>query len=139
MSNDFGPELKIYEITHRTTGDKIYQVALSAEDAYQRSGRIPADCFITEQKPRRKPVPDTATLILYRIPCEVCPYQYATCDKPEHAECPIQTNVPDFKEWLKRAAEAHLCPHVGIALHKTDYNLHQKWVSLEQALKELSS
>lgn len=139
MSQNNTEKLRIYKITHRTTGARLYQVASNAEDALSLANRIPADCFIVELKPRRMPVPDHETIVLYKIPCDVCPYQYAVCDKPEDVECPTRYDIPDLKEWLKRASEAHLCPHVGIELYKIDYNLHQKWVPLEQAIRELSA
>jgi hypothetical protein len=131
-------ELKIYEITNRTTGKKHYSVSDNAQDACKQAGWSIGDCFVHEQKPRRKPVPDHEPLLLVKIPCRVCSYQYAQCANPPGEQCPCRPDTPDLNEWLKQVAKAHLCPHVGKKLAKVDYDLGQKWETIEQAIKDLS-
>ena len=131
-------ELKIYEITNRTTGEKHYVVSDNAQDACQQAGWLIGDCFVFEQKPRRRPMSHPEPLTLYKIPCRVCFYQYGECVNPPGEQCPCRPDSPDLNEWLKQVAKAHLCPHVGEQLKSQDYDLAQKWVTIEQAIKELS-
>lgn len=138
MSETGDQELKIYEIINQTTGEKSYQPATTAQDACKQAGWLIGDCYVNEQKPRRKPVPDHDTLILVKIPCQVCPFQYAECKKPAEAECLCQPNSPELQEWLKQISQAHLCDYAGRELTKKDYNLGQKWLPIEDAIKELS-
>jgi len=138
MSNNEHQELKIYEVNHRTTGDKSYQAARTAEDACKQAGWLIGDCFIVEQPPRRKPVPDHDTMLLVKIPCLTCPFQYAECRKPIAEKCPTQPSAPELQDWLKQAAQAHLCDYVGESLTKKDHNLGQKWLPIAEAIKELT-
>ena len=131
-------KLKIYEITNRTTGEKHYLVSDNAQDACKQAGWLIGDCFIVEQKPSRKPSSDNHTHLLVKIPCRLCSYQYAECVSPPGEQCPCRPDTPDLNEWLKQVAKAHLCPHVGEQLEKQDYDLSQKWVTIEQAINELS-
>lgn len=132
-------ELQIYEVIHRETGVKSYQAATTAEDACKQAGWLIGDCFVVPQKPRRKPVPDHEPLCLVKIPCLVCPYQYAECIKPEDEVCPTQREAPELPEWLKQASQAHLCTFIGVSLAKIDHRLYQKWIPIEDAVKELSA
>ena len=138
MSQDLDIGLKIYKVTNRTTGEKSYQPATNAEDACKQAGWIIGDCYVNPQKPRYKPVPDHEGLTLVKVPCQICPYQYGECKKPTTEECPTQPTAPELQEWLKQAAQAHLCPYQGQDLNKKDYKLSQKWVTIEQAIKELA-
>jgi len=137
MSKDNGNELKIYEIINQTTGEKSFQPATNAEDACKQAGWLIGDCFVRAEKPRIKPVPDHDSLVLVHIPCETCPFQYAECRKPATEDCPTRPSAPELQNWLKQAAEAHLCNYYGQELSKTDYQLGQKWLPMEQAIKEL--
>lgn len=137
MSETETQELKIYEVTHRVTGQKHYAVSDNADNACKQAGWLIGDCFIVEQKPKRKPIGDNHSALLVKIPCQVCPFQYAECRKPAEADCPTQPNAPELQEWLKQAAQAHLCDYYGQELSQTDYHLNQKWVPMEQAIKEL--
>ncbi len=131
-------ELKIYEVHNRDTGQKHYSVATNTEDACKLIGWQIGDCFVSEVKPQRKARGDNHSALLVKIPCQVCPFQYAECRKPTKEKCPVHPNAPDWKEWLKQAAEAHLCQYYGQELSNNDYHLGQKWLPMEQAIEELS-
>ena len=137
MSNQSDTKLKIYEVTNRATGDKSYQPATNAEDACRQAGWQIGDCFVNEQRPRRKPFLHHDPLALVKIPCHTCPFQYAECRKPSAEECLVQHDAPDVTEWFKQVCQARLCPHVGCVLTKKDYNLSQKWLPEAQAIEEL--
>jgi len=138
MSETETQELKVYEITHRTTGEKSFQAARTADNACEQAGWLIGDCFVVEQKPRVKPIPRHDPSVSYKVPCLTCPFQYAECRKPDDTECPTRPQAPELQEWLKQAAEAHLCPHVGVVLSKKDYQFQQKWLPIAEALEELS-
>jgi len=131
-------ELKIYEVHNRNTGQKHYSVATNAEDACKLIGLQTGDCFVSEVKPQRKARGDNHSALMVKIPCLVCPFQYADCRKPFTEQCPVQPNAPELKDWLKQAAKAHLCQYYGQELSNNDYHLGQKWLPLEQAIEELS-
>ncbi len=137
MSNNADHELKIYEVTNRDTGEKHFAASYSAEEACKQAGWLIGDCFIREEKPKRKARGDDHSALLVKIPCQVCPFQYAECKKPAEAECPVQPNAPELNEWLKQAAQAHLCDYYGQELSETDYHLNQKWLPMEKAIEEL--
>ncbi|MBA7570441.1 hypothetical protein ES708_12191 [subsurface metagenome] len=138
MSSPQDAELQIYEVTNKLTGEKRYQPATNAEDACKQTGWLIADCFAIEAKPQRKPRRDDHSAMLIKIPCETCPFQYGECKKLPEADCPVRPAIPELQEWLKRTAEAHLCPYVGKELTKKDYQLKQKWVTIEEAIDELA-
>jgi len=139
MTDNREQELKIYEVTHRETGEKSYQAATNAQDACKQAGWLIGDCFVVAQKPRHRRKDKHETQPLVKVSCEVCPYQYAECRKPSNVGCPTRPSAPDFNEWTKQALKAHLCPYVGQALTRKDYFSHEKWVSVEEAVKELSA
>jgi len=138
MSENETQELKIYEVTNRNTGEKRYAVGVNQQDCCRQIGWLIGDCFIRAEKPRRKPTGDDHSALMVKIPCQVCPFQYADCRKPAEAECPAQPNAPDLHEWLKQASQAHLCGYYGQELSKTDHQLSQKWLPMEQAIEELA-
>lgn len=138
MTSKNDQEPQIYEVTHRLTGEKRYQAATNAEDACKQACWLIGDCFAITQKPRYKPVPDHAPLVLVKLPCEVCPFQYAECLRPPDQDCPAQPNTPELNEWLKQAAQAHLCQYGGDELVRTDYEKGQKWVPIKDAIKLLA-
>ncbi len=137
MNNHPGTELKIYELTNKDTGEKHIAASYNAQDACKQAGWLFDDCFIVEQKPLSREVKDHKRQLLYKVPCQVCPFQYAECRRPAHRECPVQPNAPDLHEWKKRAIQAHLCDYYGQDLSKKDYHSNQKWIPLEQAIEEL--
>ena len=131
-------EITIYRVVHRPSGEVSHQAATTNEEACKQAGWDIEDCFVTTAIQRYKPVPDHDSLILVKIPCQVCPYQWAECKKLPAEVCPCQHQIPDLKEWLTEITKSHLCPFVGESLAKTDYRLFQKWVTIAQAIKELS-
>lgn len=132
-------DLQIYEVTNKNTGQKSYQAAPTAQDACTQAGWMIGDCFTLYQKPRHKPIPNHQSILLVKIPCNTCPYQFAECLKPDNDECPTKTETQDLDDWRQQAARAYLCTHTGKKLAKTDYHLGQKWVTMEQAIKELTA
>ena len=129
---------QIYEVTNRETGEKSFQPATTAEKACKQAGWLVENCFTALAIERWKPVPDHDPVHLIRIPCQVCPYQWAECKKGEQDECPCRREMPDLNEWLAEITKSHLCEFIGQALAKTDYRQWQKWVLIAQAIKELS-
>jgi len=138
MNTTENTELKVYEVTHKLTGEKRFEAAIDAEDACKQAGWLIADCFAMAQKPRHHPVPDQETMLLVAIPCQTCSFQYAECRKPPDKDCPCRPNTPDLKQWLAEAATAHLCDFVGKVLTIKDYNLQRKWLPMDKAIAELS-
>ncbi|MBA7624109.1 hypothetical protein ES703_31513 [subsurface metagenome] len=137
MSTNEAPELKIYELTNRNTGERHLQVNLGQPKVCSRPGWLIGDCFVREVKPQRKARGDDHSALMVKLPCQVCPFQYAECRKPAQAECPTQPNTPDLTEWLRQAALAHLCDYCGQSLSKNDYHLGQKWLPMGKAIEEL--
>jgi len=138
MSDNGHQGLKIYVVTNKVTGQKHHSVSDNAQDACKQADWPIGDCFVVEQKPQRKAGKDEQTGLLVKIPCQVCPFQYAECKKPAESDCPVQPNAPELTEWLKQAAQAHLCDYYGQELSHTDYQLGQKWLPMEKAIEELS-
>ncbi|MBA7589055.1 hypothetical protein ES708_31129 [subsurface metagenome] len=130
-------ELEIYEITNRSTGEKHFAASYSAEEACKQAGWLIGNCFVREVKPQRKARKDDHSAMLVKIPCEVCPFQYAECRKPAKEDCPTRPSAPELQNWLKQAAESHLCDYVGQELSQTDYHLNRKWLPMQQAIEEL--
>lgn len=138
MSSNVESNLRIYEVSNRITGEKSYQAAKTTEDACKQTGWHIGDCFVNTQKPRHHHKDKGESELLVKIPCLTCPFQYAVCRKPATEECPTRPSAPELQNWIKQATEAHLCGYVGAELSKTDYHLGQKWLPMEQAIKELS-
>jgi len=131
-------QLEIWEVTNQTTGKKAYTAALSPQDACEQAGWIIEDCFVYHQKPRKQTVKGQGNILLVRIPCLVCPFQYTECLAPAFTECPVTHDAPTMTEWLKQVATAHLCDYVGQDLSWQDHNLRHKWLPMEQAIDELA-
>lgn len=138
MSKRKPKDINIYDIDNRNTGECAHLPGTSAEDACKHTGWLIEDCFIVEQRPRYKPVPHHEALLLVKIPCRTCPFQYAECLRNDTEECPVQHDAPQVTEWLKQVAQAHLCSYIGKGLRHIDYNLGRKWVKLDEAIKELT-
>ena len=137
MSQDKNKELKIFELTNKDTGERHLSVSTNAQNACKQAGWPIGDCYVMEQQPRWKGGKHGDSTMLVKIPCLVCPFQYAECRKPLAEDCPTRPKAPELQEWVKQAAEAHLCNYVGQDLPKTDYHLGQKWLPMEQAIEEL--
>ncbi|MBA7675856.1 hypothetical protein ES703_84095 [subsurface metagenome] len=130
-------ELKIYEITNRSSGERHFAASYSVEEACKQAGWDIGDCFIVHPPARSKATEKGETRTLVKVPCEICPYQYGECKKPDTEACPTRREAPELMEWTKQAALAHLCPFVGEVLTKKDYQNHQKWLPLSAAIEEL--
>ncbi len=137
MNNKPEQELKIYEVTNKDSGEKRYVAGINQMDCCRQLGWKIGDCFIREEKPKRKARRDNHSALLVKIPCQVCPFQYAECRKPAKEDCPTRPSAPELQNWLKQVAEAHLCDYVGQELSQTDYHLNQKWLPMVQAIEEL--
>lgn len=131
-------ELKIYEVTNRVTGERRVVAAKSAQEACEQEGWLIGDCYVQEQTPRFEKLDNGSRAFLVKVPCKVCPYQYAECVSPAEIECPCRPNIPDFNRWLSEASKAHLCDYVGVPLKREDYNLLQKWTTIDEAIKILT-
>lgn len=138
MNTTEAKEQKLYEITHRATGERHYAVSDNAQDACLQAGWPIGDCYVAEQKPLYKYDKHERAILLVKIPCQVCPYHYAECIKPDAAECPIRPETPDLEQWLKQVSAARICQHKGEPLGIRDYQKHLKRVPLAEAMKELS-
>ncbi len=139
MTQTIDPNLKLYDVTHRETGEKWCAISDNAEDACKQAGWLIGDCFVVEVKPQRKTRKGNHSALMVRIPCQVCPFQYAECKKPAEADCALIHEYPCLAEWLKRATEAHLCSFIGAEMEKKNHELRQKWLPFEEAISELSA
>jgi len=130
-------ELKIYEVSNRITGEKHYSVSDNTEEACKQAGWPQCDCFIVDVHKKYTAAGRAEITTLVKIPCQICPFQYGECKKPATEDCPVQPTAPELKEWLKQAAQAHLCDYYGEALDKNDYLKRQKWLPMDKAIEEL--
>ena len=138
MQDTEARDLKIYEVLSTVTIEKSYQVATNAQDACLQAGWKIEDCYVHPLEPQRRSSPGQGTELRVKIPCQTCPFQYAGCTRPNDEACDVKPQAPELNEWLKQAAAAHLCPYQGDVLSKKDHQLGQKWVTTEQAIKELA-
>lgn len=138
MTQTPGTELKLYQVTNRVTGERWLAITDNPGDACKQADWLFDDCYVEEVTERRGHSKAGEPPLKVKIPCHVCPFQYTECKKPDEVDCPIAPYAPDLNEWLKQATKAHLCLHFGQDLTMKDYNLRQKWVTLPQAIEELS-
>jgi len=137
MSDNGDQQLKIYKVYNRDTGETHHSLATNAQDACKLAEWQIGDCFVSEVKEQRGHGKAGDPTLKVKIPCEVCLYQYAECRKPFRELCPCRPESPDVNEWKRQAILAHLCDFVGQDLKIRDYNLRQKWCSLDKAIREL--
>lgn len=137
MSQNEAQELKIYELTDKTTGRHHISVSDNAQDACKQAGWLIGDCFVRLLNPLVKPTKSGHFKPMVWMPCQVCPYQYGECTKPAQEECPLRHSAPALIEWLKQAATAHLCQYTGDELTEEDYIQRRKWTSYEEVIKGL--
>jgi hypothetical protein len=130
---------KIYHVWNRVTGQHRYQVATNAQDACAKQGWMIGDCYIVPVTPRYTKVDNGTPDLLYQVPCRTCSYQYAICKRPYGAPCQLSGELPTYDAWLRRAVEAHQCPHVGDSLSKEDYERGITWLPFDLALAALES
>ncbi len=138
MQDTETPDLNIYQVLSRITGESSHQVATNAQDACLQAGWKIDECYVHPLAPYRRAGPGQQLDWRVKIPCKTCPFQYATCTRPNDEACDVKPQAPELNEWLKQAAAAHLCPYQGDVLSKKDHQLSQKWVTMEQAIKELA-
>ena len=89
MSETEDQELKIYELTNLNTGEKQFSVSNNAQDACKQAGCIVGDCFVREVKPELRPRGDGHSVLMVKIPCRVCPYQFGEGVRPDTEVCPV--------------------------------------------------
>lgn len=130
--------VRFYRITNTDNGETKYTAQESGQAACDYLGWPVSVCFVSELETMNRIGTTSKPTTYVKIPCEVCPYQYATCEKPSEENCPTRRDVPDWREWLKVVASAHLCPHVGKVMVISDHRLHLRWVKTKDALRILS-
>lgn len=134
MSEKQIANLSIYRVTNTETGDRRWTVAVFAEEACKALDWPEADCHVVRLDAKRHTRPDGVKGLMVAVPCLVCPYQYAECQKPPQEPCPTRSNAPDLKEWLAQVTAAHLCNHVGQPIFKGDYESCLMWLTLPAAI-----
>lgn len=138
MSEYESTEKKIYQITHRETGEKRIVASIAAQNACAGLGWMIGDCHVYEVTPEMHSVEPFKTALCVKVPCNICSFQWSECKLQHGCQCPCSPTTPDVQEWTRQAMKAHLCTHIGIALFKKDYYMHQKWLPLEEAVRELA-
>lgn len=128
----------LYRITHRERGSVHLVPAETAQDACGSLGWLIGECHIIEVPKQRHPTRLNDPGVYVKLECATCPYQRAECIKPANLTCPVRSDVPDIAEWIDKVLQAHLCDHVGVDLTINDYQGHRKWLTLAEALKELT-
>lgn len=126
--------LSIYRITNRLSGDRRWTVAVFAQEACKALDWPEADCHVVRLDTRHHTRPDGVKGQMVQVPCRVCPYQYAECQKPPEQPCPAWSRTPDLDTWLKAVSRAHLCDHVGQPIFKIDYESALMWLTLPAAI-----
>lgn len=130
--------MRFYRITNTDNGETRYTAQESGQEACDYLGWPVSDCFVVELETMSTRSKRDGQTTYVKIPCEVCPYQYATCEKPLEVDCPTRKDVPDWREWLKVVTSAHLCSHVGKVMRISDHKAHLRWVKTKEAIRILS-
>jgi len=138
MSQTQETKAKLYYITNRATKKRGLAVSDNAQDACKQLGWMIGDCFVQEAHEHLRRRKEHGLEPLVRVPTLTCPYQYAACKRPKNTPCSLNQDTPDLPEWLRVAMQAHLCAYVGEPLYKKDHALQQKWVTIEEAVKEFA-
>lgn len=128
----------IYRVTHRERGTIHHVAAESGQAACDSLGWTVGESHIFEVPRQRHPTRLNDPAIYVKLPCETCPYQRAECLRPALTTCPVRSDVPDIAQWIDKVLHAHLCDYVGVDLTVIDYGSHRKWVTIAQAVKELT-
>ncbi len=131
--------VRIYKATNVLSGIVAHVPAANAQEVADSLGWQLGDSFIIVLTPSWQHAQGEKAELKVKVPCQVCPYQYAQCVKPKDETCPITTNAPEIKAWLKQITAAHLCSHIGHSLDKKDHQLSQVWLSTESAIALLAS
>ncbi len=131
--------VRIWKATNVLSGICVHVPATNAQNVIDGLGWQLGETFIIVLEPTLHHDPGEKDELKVKVPCQVCPYQYAQCVIPKEETCPVVTPAPDIKAWLKQVATAHLCSHEGHSLSKKDHQLHQVWLSTESAIALLAS
>lgn len=123
------PNLKLYQITNITTDQMRFIADYNRQSACDSLGWDFKLCQVIEFSGKHSksqyPIPQAELT----IPCHICSFQYAECQKPTLKLCPVQLECPDLASWMEQAQTAHKCPHRGQELSAFDYHYHQRRVS----------
>lgn len=138
MEVDESRPKKVYQVTHRASGEMRIIASVAAQNACAACGWMMADCHVFEATGETHTIHDHREALCVKLPCSVCSFQWAECKKYPADVCPCRPEVPDIHEWFRQATKAHLCAHVGVDLAIKDHQLHQKWLPMEEAIRELS-
>lgn len=129
----------LYAITLLKEGLGSIQLSISPRLACKQAGWLIDDCYVRELEPVKKFIAGIGWYNAVPVPCYVCPYQYAVCNKQPADVCPSRPSSPDLKDWLVQVAKAHLCAFIGSDLERKDYMLQQKWIPIESLFAQLAS
>lgn len=129
---------KIYRVTHLETGEQSYIASSAPLNACAGCGWQFGDCMVEAVQTFDRRSSKEPLGVYVKLACSVCSFQYAECTLPLDQQCPCSPDTPDWKEWLIQVSKAHLCDHVGVELEHKDYHFHQKWLPMDEAVKELS-
>ena len=139
MEEEKEATVRIYRATNVITGICVHVPATKAQDVVDSLGWQLGETFIIVLEPTHHHSTGEADKLRVKVPCRVCPFQYAQCTIPKAETCPVQSQAPELSEWLKQVTQAHLCSHVGHSLDKKDHELHQVWLGTESAIALLTS
>lgn len=128
----------LYKATPKVAGVPWIIIASCITEARKQLGDSANQFTVRGIDGKRKRPRGRTAGTYYPVPVKLCPYQYGECCIPVGGECYVKPNAPDMQEWVKRATEAHLCAHVGISITREDYEKRQKWVLLQDAIKEFA-
>ncbi len=129
----------IYRLTHQDTGAVALIPAFNPKGACTLVGWQVEECHVLKLEPSWISTGHGKQPNMVLIPCQVCPFQYAACDKPPGANCPVNHDAPDAIQWLKQVTQAHLCHFVGDTLIQSDHRRHQKPCTIEEAITLLTA
>jgi len=139
MQEEKKATVRIFKATNVLTGICVHVPATRAQYVVDRLGWQLGETFIIVLEPAYHHSPGETDELKVKVPCRVCPFQYAQCTIPKDETCPVQSQAPELSAWLKQVTTAHLCSHVGHSLDKKDHQLHQVWLSTESAIAHLTA
>lgn len=123
------PNLNMYQVINTSTDQARFIADYNRKSACDSLGWDIELCRVIEfsgkHSKSQNPVPQAELT----IPCYICPFQYAECQKPTLKLCPVQFECPDLASWMEQAKTARKCPHLGQELNAFDYHYHQRTVS----------
>ena len=131
--------VRIYKATNVLSGICVHVPATNVQAVVNCLGWQLEDSFIIVLEPTPHKTPGEKEELKVKVPCRVCPFQYAQCVLPKGETCPVTHSAPELNAWIKQVATAHLCSHVGHSLDKKDHQLHQVWLDTESAIALITS